>query len=187
LDISPIRAQLGWNTARVEDRKYLALKRPGGFRLTFAAGENKAYDWENSALITLSVTELGDIIAFAATKDQAEHKIFHDPQLGGEGAGKTRKELVLKRIGAGKPGYFFNFAVNDKEDAQKKWSIAVTEGEFQVFLTLIQQTLPSLLAMQVKPTILATEGEYAAKSSSSSDESNNGRKKGKDGLWTDSR
>lgn len=153
LDITPIRAQLGWNSPRVEERKWLALKRAGGFRLTFAAGENKHYDWNNGALITLSVTELGDVLAFHADKNQAEVKMFHDPNLGGEDAGRTRKELVLKRIGAGKPGYFFNFAVTDKEAGQKRWSIAVSEGEMQVFVTLIQQTMPALLALQTKASI----------------------------------
>jgi hypothetical protein len=164
LDIAPIRAMLQWNTPRVEDRKYLSLKRAGGFRLTFAGGENKSYDWENSALITLSVTELGDVVAFAANKETPEHKIFHDPNLGSEAAGKTRKELVLKRIGSGKPGYFFNFSVSEKEDAQqKRWSIAVSEGEFQVFLSLIQATLPNLLAIQSK-AVIAGENEEAKSS-----------------------
>lgn len=154
LDIAPVKAILRWNTAVVEDRKYLSLKRAGGFRLTFASGENKTYDWENAALITLSVTELGDVLAFAANKDLAEQKIYHDPNLGNPDlAGKTRKELVVKRIGGGKPGYFFNLLVTDKEDAQRRWSLAVTEGEMQVILTLIQATLPELLAIQSKATI----------------------------------
>ena len=175
LDIAPIRAMLQWNTQRVEDRKYLSLRRAGGFRLTFAGGENKSYDWENSALITLSVTELGDVLAFAANKETAEHKIFHDPNLGSETAGKTRKELVLKRIGSGKPGYFFNFSVSEKEDAQqKRWSIAVSEGEFQVFLSLIQSTLPNLLAIQSKAVIQEhDEAKSSGRSSSSSSSSSN--------------
>lgn len=185
-------------------------------------------------MITLSVTELGDVLAFAANKvrpcthstepiekkgaararesrvklivecsaeeasaaharccplflsvclpcpasfcqDQPEHKIFHDPLLGSQLAGQTRKELVLKRIGAGKPGYFFNFTVTSKDAPEggaaagsaagagsRKWSIAVTEGEFQVLLTLIQQTMPELLALSTKPTIVSEENSYAA-------------------------
>lgn len=153
LDFVPIKAQLGWNSPHVEERKWLALKRAGGFKLTFAAGENRHYDWTNGNMITLSVTELGDVLAFHADKSQAEHKFFHDPNLGGEDAGRTRKELVLKRIGAGKPGYFFNFAVTDKDAGQKRWSIAISEGEMCVLVTLIQQTMPALLALQTKAGI----------------------------------
>ena len=76
---------------------------------------------------------------------------------------------MIKRIGAGKPGYFFNFTVTSKDAAEgaaaagsRKWSIAVTEGEFQVFLTLVQQTMPELLALNTKPTIVTEENSYAA-------------------------
>lgn len=68
LDVSVVRAQLGWNSPRVEERKYLSLKRAGGFRFTFAAGDNRSYDWEQGQLITLNVAELGDVIAFAQNK-----------------------------------------------------------------------------------------------------------------------
>ena len=68
LDISVVRAQLGWNSPKVEERRYLSLKKGGGFRLTFAGGENKAYNWEEGQVITLSVTELGDLLAFAQNK-----------------------------------------------------------------------------------------------------------------------
>ena len=106
------------------------------------------------------MSELGDILAFAADKSQADHKIYHDPQLGSEQAGQTRKELVVKRIGNGKPGYFFNFSVTDQQQPQpRKWSIAVTEGEMQVFVALIQQTLPNLLALSSKPYIMSLPGE----------------------------
>jgi len=63
-----VRAQLGWNSPRVEERRYLSLKRAGGFRFTFAAGENRSYDWEQGQIITLNVAELGDVIAFAQNK-----------------------------------------------------------------------------------------------------------------------
>lgn len=79
---------------------------------------------------------------------------------------------MIKRIGAGKPGYFFNFTVTSKDAPEgssssaaagsRKWSIAVTEGEFAVFLTLIQQTMPELLAISTKPTIVTEENSYAA-------------------------
>ena len=44
------------------------LKRAGGFRLTFAAGDKMTYQWKDGDLITLSVNELGDLLAFAANK-----------------------------------------------------------------------------------------------------------------------
>ena len=84
-------------------------------------------------------------------------KFYHDPGLNSETAGQVRKELFVKRIGAGKPGYFFNFSVSNKAEGgssapvQKKFSIAVTEGEMQIILALIQQSLPLLLALHIKP------------------------------------
>ena len=75
----------------------------------------------------------------------------------------------MKRIGSGKPGYFFNFTVTSKDESsssstgagQRKWSIAVSEGEFQVFLTLVKQTMPDLLAFTTKPQIQTDETSYA--------------------------
>jgi len=165
LDIAVVRAQLGWNAG--PDRKYLSLKRAGGFRLTFAAGENRSYEWDQAEIITLNITELGDLLSFAESKDLPELKFFHDPGLGSDVAGQVRKELVVKRIGGGKPGYFFNFGVTAKggdsaSAGQRKWSLAVSEGEFQVFLTLIRQTMPDLLALSTKPIVQrddAQEGE----------------------------
>jgi hypothetical protein len=66
LDIAIVRAQLGWNAGT--ERKYLSLKRAGGFRLTFAAGENRSYEWEQAEIITLNITELGDLLSFAENK-----------------------------------------------------------------------------------------------------------------------
>ena len=66
LDIAVVRAQLGWNAG--SERKYLSLKRAGGFRLTFAAGENRHYEWDQAEIITINITELGDILSFAESK-----------------------------------------------------------------------------------------------------------------------
>jgi hypothetical protein len=162
--VSPLRSALSWNSPTPEERTFLRVSRPGGLRLTFAAGEERKYDWQNGGVVVLNITELGDILAFSADRNAPDIKIFHDPGLGGQGAGKTRKELIIKRIGGGKPGYFFNFAVNQKEgtEGQKKWSIALTEGEFQVFLTIIQNAIPQLLAMNFKPQIEAPTSQEGA-------------------------
>jgi hypothetical protein len=151
LDIAVVRAQLAWNAG--PERKYLSLRRAGGFRLTFAAGErNKGYEWEAAQLFQLSVIELGDLLAFDKNKEAVEHKFFHDPGMGSDMAGKVRKELIVKRIGGGKPGYFFNLAVTNPDEAEsvRKFSISVSEGEWNVLLALIQQTMPDLLALSTK-------------------------------------
>lgn len=92
----------------------------------------------------------------------------------------------MKRIGGGKPGYFFNFAVTNKDDTagadQRKWSIAVTEGEFQVLLTIIRQTMPDLLALSTKPQIQKEEEEFDGGAASSGSQ---GRKN--TGRWNDSK
>lgn len=93
LDVSVVRAQLGWNSARVEERKYLSLKRAGGFRFTFAAGENRSYDWEQGQLITLNVAELGDVIAFGQNKVRIEKEREGDRRrkwAGGSGSAALR-------------------------------------------------------------------------------------------------
>jgi hypothetical protein len=91
LDVSVVRAQLGWNSPRVEERKYLSLKRAGGFRFTFAAGDNRSYDWEQGQLITLNVAELGDVIAFA------QNKVREGRRQGR--AGQTQKVAVAAMCG----------------------------------------------------------------------------------------
>jgi hypothetical protein len=158
LDIAVVRAQLAWNAG--PERKYLSLRRAGGFRLTFAAGErNKGYEWEAAQLFQLSVIELGDLLAFDKNKEAVEHKFFHDPGMGSDMAGKVRKELIVKRIGGGKPGYFFNLAVTNPDEAEsvRKFSISVSEGEWNVLLALIQQTMPDLLALSTKAQLQREE------------------------------
>jgi hypothetical protein len=122
------------------------------------------------------------LLCFPCVQDVPEVKFFHDPGLGSDSAGQVRKELAVKRIGGGKPGYFFNFAVTAKggDDTgvaagQRKWSLAVSEGEFQVVLTLIRQTLPDLLALSTKPIVQreeGAEGEQQQTGSSSNSEGN---------------
>jgi len=147
--------------------------------------ENKSYEWDSAQIITLSVSELGDVLAFDKAKDVPELKIFHDPGLGSSVAGQVRKELVVKRIGGGKPGYFFNFSVTNKDDSTgaglRKWSIAVTEGEWNVLLTLIQQTLPDLLALSTKPQLQReddfAQGQGQQQAQSSDNAGGNGNKR----------
>lgn len=57
LDIAVVRAQLAYGGA---DKSYLALKRPGGLRFTFAAGEDKRYEWDNSQ-VTHHTKEAGAV------------------------------------------------------------------------------------------------------------------------------
>jgi len=163
LDVSVSRATLQWNNPDPAMRRYLKLKRAGGLCFTFATGENKSYDWTGSEMITLSVNELGDLLSFFQDKSASEMKVYHDPGLGSQAQGQVRKELVIKRIGAGKPGYFFNFSVTGSDrggspsSQQRRMSIAVSEGESQVMQSIIQQAIPAMLALNFKPTIFMEE------------------------------
>lgn len=73
-----------------------------------------------------------------------------------EDQGKTRKDLVIRRVGAGKPGYYFNFSVTMKDDKDaalnSRWSIMVTEGESQVLKALMKASIPHLYVWDTRFT-----------------------------------
>ena len=143
---------------------YYRLERAGALQFDFApaatdapdsaataAGSNaRAYNWRDKVVMSLSVTEIGDLLAFSSLPAVAEIKFFHDPQLGTEAAGETRKELIIKRAGMGK-GYYFNLSVNMKGAGKSVVQVPVSDGEMAVLVELCKQSVPQLLCMAHLP------------------------------------
>ena len=122
------------------------------------ASNARAYNWRDKVVLFLSVTEIGDLLAFSTLPAVADIKFFHDPQLGTEAAGEVRKELVIKRAGAGK-GYYFNLAVNMKGAGKSLVQVPVSDGEMAVLVELCRQSLPQLLCMAHLPPRIEEAGE----------------------------
>ena len=79
-----------------------------------------------------------------------------DPQMGTDAAGDTRKELVIKRAGAGK-GYYANLGVTARGSGKTSIQVPVSEGEMAVLVVLCQQMLPQLLCMHHLPPSIQVE------------------------------
>lgn len=147
---------------------------------------------QNGESIVLSLSEMGEILAYSKKSDEVQGKegirIFHDPNLGTEFKGQTRKEFIIRRsVIGGKTSYYFNLAVShsagDQAGKQAKFSVALSEGEFQVLLTLINQAIPELLGIPLHPQI--ERPKFPSESESSSSSAEEGGKTGKD-VWNDS-
>jgi len=152
---------------------YYRLERAGALLLDFAPaatdsadspaatspGSNaRAYNWRDKVAMNLSITEIGDLLAFTSLPAVADIKFYHDPQLGTEAAGETRKELVVKRASAGK-GYYFNLGVSVKAAGKSSIQVPVSDGEMAVLVELCKQSLPQLLCMAHLPPRVEDSGE----------------------------
>jgi hypothetical protein len=151
--------------------KSYQLARQGKLLLTFAPNKapagtstppeqvfgNRSYDWDNSQSLQLSVTEIGDLLAFYEHKSASEVKFMHDPNKGkAEGEGEIRKELVIKRVDPNSPGkgYYCNFLlVNNKEKTKVPLATPVTEGEMALLIELCRSNLSKLLALELLPRV----------------------------------
>ena len=147
---------------------YYRLERAGSLLLDFApaaadtpdtpagGATTRVYDWRNKVTVFLSVTEIGDLLAFHHTATQSDLKFYHDPAMGTDHAGDIRKELIIKRAGAGK-GYYVNLGVTSKAAGKSSIQVPVSEGEMAVVVGLCQQMLPQLLCMQHLPPKIQIE------------------------------
>ena len=177
LTVSFARPQVSVVTPRsASAQPYYRLERAGALQLEFAptatdaadsgsaAGGNnpnsnaRAYNWRDKVVLLLSVSEMGDLLAFSQLAAVSDIKFYHDPQLGTEQAGETRKELVIKRAAAGK-GYYFNLSVNMKGAGKSLVQVPVSDGEMAVLLELCKQSIPQLLCMAHLPPRVESEGE----------------------------
>ena len=180
LTISFVRPQLSVVTPRsAAAQPYYKLERAGALGLDFAPAANdaadsaaaasssssssgsnaRAYNWRDKVAMFLSVSEIGDLLAFASFPAVADIKFYHDPHLGTDAAGETRKELVIKRAAAGK-GYYFNLGISMKAAGKSSIQVPVSDGEMAVLVELCKQLLPQLLCMaHLPPRIEEGEGQ----------------------------
>ena len=170
LDVAFIRPEVSQVRSRTPNASpYFRLDRAGALRLEFAPASEgavgqasgattRSYQWASKVQLQLSVTEVGELLAFAQYPQATEVKFFHDPALGGEGEGEVRKELVVKRNGPGK-GYFFNCTVAVKASGKQTVMLPISDGEWEVLVSLCRQLLPQMLAMGHLPPLLRGEGD----------------------------
>jgi len=173
--------QLGFQPPRLQQKlsrsgiNYFVLAKPGALTLSFAPAKatpsttttqqsqtppGNNYDWFSSKQqFYLSIHEIGDLLAFHSFTTANDVRFFHDPHIGTSEEGKLRKELLIKKNGPGK-GYFFNISASANEGGKQSISVPITDGEFNVLITLCQQILPKLLAIDnLTPTLYEEGGE----------------------------
>lgn len=126
--------------------KARSVSRSGVILLEFApvgAGPRE-YDWSRKASFSLSPTECGEILAMDQSKGV---EFFHDPNMGDAEAGKVTKKLKLTPTMDMK-GMFLGVQVSDKSDpgASASYSIPITLGELAVVRSLMQFSIPRMMA-----------------------------------------
>ncbi|KAK3421949.1 hypothetical protein EUGRSUZ_G02539 [Eucalyptus grandis] len=130
------------------------LSREGFVLLQFApAAGTRVYDWSRKQVFSLSVTEIGNLIALGP-RDSCE--FFHDPFKGKSDEGKIRKVLKVEPLPDGS-GHFFNLSVQNKlVNLDESIYIPVTKAEYTVLNSAFNFILPYLLgwhtyANSIKP------------------------------------
>ncbi|XP_030472611.1 single-stranded DNA-binding protein WHY1, chloroplastic-like isoform X1 [Syzygium oleosum] len=130
------------------------LSREGFVLLQFApAAGTRVYDWSRKQVFSLSVTEIGNLIALGP-RDSCE--FFHDPFKGKSDEGKVRKVLKVEPLPDGS-GHFFNLSVQNKlMNLDESIYIPVTKAEYTVLISAFNFILPYLLgwhayANSIKP------------------------------------
>ncbi|XP_022151332.1 single-stranded DNA-binding protein WHY1, chloroplastic-like [Momordica charantia] len=119
------------------------LSREGFVLLQFApAAGVRQYDWSRKQVFSLSVTELGSLIALGL-RDSCE--FFHDPYKGKSEEGKVRKILKVEPLPDGS-GHFFNLSVQNKLiNMDESIYIPITKAEYTVLVEAFKFILPHLM------------------------------------------
>jgi hypothetical protein len=108
------------------------------------------YDWKNKTIFNCSASELGEVLAFHRFTNATDIRFIHDPNISdSQLRGNVLKEFVMKRNGLGK-GYFFTVTVTTKESGKESktvHTVSVTDGEFEVIVELLRQSIPKILCM----------------------------------------
>ncbi|KAL9421289.1 hypothetical protein AB3S75_038787 [Citrus x aurantiifolia] len=125
------------------DSGAVKLSREGFVMLQFApAAGVRQYDWSRKQVFSLSVTEIGSLVALGA-RESCE--FFHDPFKGKSEEGKVRKVLKVEPLPDGS-GHFFNLSVQNKLiNLDESIYIPVTRAEYTVLVSAFNFILPYLL------------------------------------------
>jgi len=149
------------------NQRYYNVARTGSMNFSFAPAKgDKEYDYTLKQSIHLSPSELGNLLAF----DHMNHneiKIFHDPNQNTPQAGEICKELIIRNNGPGR-GYFFNLVIILNKQRQTPITVAVSDGEWRVVISLIHSHLSGMLAMSPRvieplvenPNFVRPENQY---------------------------
>ncbi|KAA0036450.1 hypothetical protein IC582_005830 [Cucumis melo] len=119
------------------------ISREGLVMLQFApAAGVRQYDWSRKQVFSLSVTELGSLIALGP-REACE--FFHDPYKGKSDEGKVRKILKVEPLPDGS-GHFFNLSVQNKLiNVDESIYIPITKAEYTVLVEAFKFILPHLM------------------------------------------
>ncbi|KAF5726804.1 hypothetical protein HS088_TW22G00486 [Tripterygium wilfordii] len=125
------------------DSGVFKLSRDGYVLLQFApAAGVRTYDWGRKQIFSLSVMEIGTLIALGA-RESCE--FFHDPNKGKSEEGKVRKVLKVEPLPDGS-GHFFNLSVQNKLlNVDESIYIPVTRAEFAVLISAFNFILPYIM------------------------------------------
>ncbi|KAG6599060.1 single-stranded DNA-binding protein WHY1, chloroplastic-like [Cucurbita moschata] len=119
------------------------ISREGFVLLQFApAAGVRQYDWSRKQVFSLSVTELGSLVALGP-RESCE--LFHDPYKGKSDEGKVRKMLKVEPLPDGS-GRFFNLSVQNKlTNVDESIYIPITKAEYTVLVEAFKFILPHLM------------------------------------------
>lgn len=119
------------------------ISREGFVLLQFApAAGVRQYDWSRKQVFSLSVTELGSLVALGP-RESCE--FFHDPYKGKSDEGKVRKILKVEPLPDGS-GHFFNLSVQNKLiNVDESIYIPITKAEYTVLVEAFKFILPHLM------------------------------------------
>jgi len=123
---------------------YYKVANVGAAILKFAPAvpnQTRKYDWDKSALIHLSPTEMGSVLAYDGT---GVVSCYHDPNLGSAEQGSVRKEFKIQR--AEKGGFFFSLTVTSAQE-RANFVQPVSDAEMAVIKTLFERNIPDLLCL----------------------------------------
>lgn len=119
------------------------VAKEGMVLLQFApAVGTRQYDWTRKQLFSLSVSEIGTLMALGP-RDSCE--FFHDPNKGRSDEGKVRKVLKAEPLPDGS-GHFFNLSVQNKLlNVDESIYIPISKAEFTIMMSAFNYILPFLL------------------------------------------
>lgn len=143
-------------TSRAQ-KDYSVIEAHGSAQFEFTESSGNGFDWFNKVQVNLTPRHIGEVLAFDQDKTKNELKVSVDTKI-------ASREFLIKRLSN---GYFLNViegpppTTSDelkseaiKTPSVRRMSVGVTEGEFRVIISLIQQALPALIGFnfqQLRP------------------------------------
>lgn len=139
LSIRPIHPQFRPTTGGMK------LHKEGSLMLEFAPSiGTRQYDWEKKQIFSLSVAEMGILVALSADEKAS---FFHDPHKGRVDEGRVRKTLA---VDPSPDGFYFNFSIKDDiRGIQERLGVPIQKAEFAVLKNVMNYIMPCLMGWNV--------------------------------------